>query len=108
RAGALRKSRGASLVLAGPNQPAYVHALAAAINHALGNTGATVEYTEPVEAEPVDQLASLADLCRAMGAGEVDVLLILGGNPAYNAPADLGFAAVLQKVAFTARLGLYE
>jgi MoCo/4Fe-4S cofactor protein with predicted Tat translocation signal len=104
----LNKNRGKSLVLAGANQPAYVHALAAAINHALGNIGATVEYSAPIEAEPVDQLASMADLCHAMDAGEVDVLLILGGNPAYTAPADSGFVAGLKKVGLKVRLGLYE
>src|SRR5262249_34838546 len=60
------------------------------------------------EAEPADQLASFAELCKAMASGEVDVLLILGGNPAYTAPADSGFVEGLRKVKFKARLGLYE
>ena len=38
----------------------------------------------------------------------VDFLLILGGNPVFTAPADLQFAAALQKVALRAHLGLYE
>jgi molybdopterin-containing oxidoreductase family iron-sulfur binding subunit len=106
----LAASKGKGLVLAGPGQPADVHALAAAINHALGNdgTGGTVEYSEPVEAEPVDQVASLADLCRAMNEGEVDVLFVLGGNPAYTAPAVSGFTAGLSKVKFSVRLGLHD
>jgi MoCo/4Fe-4S cofactor protein with predicted Tat translocation signal len=104
----LSAHKGASLVLAGPNQPAYAHALAAAMNHALGNAGKTVEYAPPVEAEPVDQLASLAELCTAMAGGSVDVLLVLGGNPAYTAPADSGFAAAVKRVKFAARLGPFE
>jgi len=105
----LQGHKGKGLVLAGANQPAYVHALAAAMNHALGNDGetGTVEYSEPIEAEPTDQLASLADLTRAMAAGEVEVLIVLGGNPAYTAPADLGFAQALKNVSFKARLGLH-
>ena len=43
-----------------------------------------------------------------MKAGRVDTLLILGGNPAFDAPQDLGFVEALQKVAFRARLGLYD
>ena len=64
--------RGASLVIAGDGQPATVHALAHAMNAALGNAGTTVVYTDPVEAEPADQLQSLRDLAADMNAGTVD------------------------------------
>ena len=68
-----RRTRGKSLVMAGETQPAFVHALAHAINEALGNVGKTVEYLEPVEAEPVDQVASLRRRCVGdMEAGQVD------------------------------------
>jgi len=109
-AGDLKTAKGKGLVLAGSGQPAYVHALAAALNHTLGNDGkgGTVEYGEPVEAEPVDQVQSLAALCKDLNAGKVDVLFILGGNPAYTAPADSGFAAGLKTVKLSARLGLYD
>ena len=104
----LLANTGKSLVIAGANQPAYVHALTAAINHILANTGQTVEYAEPVEAEPVDQNASLAALVTAMNAGEVDLLLILGGNPAYATPADAGFVEALKKVPLKVHQGLHE
>ncbi len=42
----LKKNAGRSLVVAGPRQPAEVHALAHWINHALGNAGQTVTYVE--------------------------------------------------------------
>ena len=79
-------------------QPPAVHALAHAMNGALGNVGKTVVYTDPVEAEPVDQLESLRELVADMDAGKVDLLVILGGNPVYTAPADLDFADALGKV----------
>jgi molybdopterin-containing oxidoreductase family iron-sulfur binding subunit len=106
----LNGRKGRSLVVAGPGQPAYLHALVARINHHLGNEGegGTVVYAEPIEAEPSDQITSLAALARAMADGSVEVLLILGGNPVYNAPAELRFADGLKKVPFTARLGLYD
>ena len=104
----LRARAGAGLVIAGASQPPEIHALAHAINATLGNTGRTVVYTEPVEAEPVDQLASLSALAADMRAGRVDVLLIAGGNPVYTAPADLGFPGALGKVAFRAHLSLYS
>ena len=103
----LKAHRGTSLVLAGDWQPPAVHLLAAAINTALGNDGATVVYTEPVAASPVDQGQSLRDLVTAMNAGQVDVLLLLDVNPVYDAPVDLGFTAALDKVGTRIHHGLY-
>ena len=94
----LQAHRGTSLVIAGESQPAAVHALAHAMNQALGNVGQTVTYTQAVDAEPVDQVESLKALVTEMAAGKVDLLVILGGNPVYNAPADLNFTAALDKV----------
>jgi MoCo/4Fe-4S cofactor protein with predicted Tat translocation signal len=104
----LQAHRGSSLVIAGDGQPAAVHALAHAMNQALGNAGSTVVYTDPVEAEPTDQMQSLRDLTADMNAGKVDVLVIVGGNPVYTAPADLGFAAAMNKVALRVHLSLYD
>jgi len=104
----LKKNRGKSLVLAGEYQPAIVHALAHAINKALGNVGTTVTYSDPVEAKPTDQLASLRELVHDIEVGAVDVLFILGGNPAYNTPVDLGFAEKLPKVALSVHLGQHH
>ncbi len=103
----LKAHQGKSLVLVGPNQPEYVHAIAALINRALGNDGenGTIEYADPIEANPIDQLASIKELCGALNAGKVDALLILGGNPAYNTPVDLHFSVALAKVPFKAQLG---
>jgi MoCo/4Fe-4S cofactor protein with predicted Tat translocation signal len=98
-AGDLQKNRGKSLVVAGEFQPAEVHALAHAINAALGNVGGTLYYTEPVEANPVNQLESFTELTGDMDAGKVDTLLIFGSNPVYDAPHDFGFTSRLQKVA---------
>ncbi len=91
----LAAHRGSSAVIPGDWQPPAVHALASRINTALGNVGKTVIHTAPVEVQPVDQLESLRDLGNALDAGSVAVLLILGGNPVYNAPADFAFARLL-------------
>ncbi|HXF64334.1 MAG TPA: TAT-variant-translocated molybdopterin oxidoreductase [Caldilineaceae bacterium] len=103
----LQAHAGAGLVVAGDRQPPQVHALAHAINDALGNAGQTVVYTEPVVASPVGQTESLRELVEAMAAGQVELLLILGGNPVYTAPADLDFGAALDQVPFRAHLSLY-
>jgi MoCo/4Fe-4S cofactor protein with predicted Tat translocation signal len=104
----LQRHRGNSIVLAGDQQPPEIHALAHAMNHALGNAGATVIYTDPVEEHPVNQADSLRDLVRDMESNLVQVLVIIGGNPVYSAPADLSFASHLAKVNLSVHLSLYE
>jgi MoCo/4Fe-4S cofactor protein with predicted Tat translocation signal len=100
----LQKHSGASLVIAGEQQSPEVHALAHMLNEALGNAGTTVHYTEPVEANPVNQRESLQDLCAAMAKGKVDLLIVLGGNPVYDAPHDWDFVSKLKKVAMLVHL----
>jgi molybdopterin-containing oxidoreductase family iron-sulfur binding subunit len=93
----LAAHRGRALVVAGDALPAAAHALVHAINAALGAAGETVVYTEPLEADPVDGLASLGELVAELAAGKVEVLIVSGVNPAYDAPADLGFAAAVNR-----------
>jgi MoCo/4Fe-4S cofactor protein with predicted Tat translocation signal len=100
----LQAHKGNSLVVAGEFQPAEVHGLAHAINASLGNVGTTVYYTEPVEANPVNQLASFTELCADMDAGKVDTLVICGSNPVYDAPHDFDFTSKLKKVGMSVLL----
>ncbi len=104
----LKAHEGASIVMVGEGQPPEVHALVHAINNVLGNIGQTVVYTDPVEAAPTDQLASLQALVSDMQDGEVETLIIIGGNPVYTAPADLNFAEALAKVNLSVHLSLYD
>ncbi len=104
----LQRHRERSLVVAGDHQSPIVHALAHAMNHVLGDVGKTVIYTEPVEANPVDHVESLRELVRDMEAGAVEVLVVLGGNPVYTAPADVRLAEALSKVGLRIHLGLHE
>ena len=78
---------------------AGVHALAHAMNQALGNVGQTVVYTQTGRSRAGRSARSrCATLVADMNAGKVDLLVILGGNPVYTAPADLKFADALDKV----------
>jgi MoCo/4Fe-4S cofactor protein with predicted Tat translocation signal len=92
----LQEHKGSSVVIVGDHQPPAVHALAHALNQSLGNIGKTVFYTDPVDSNPVNRNESLQALIQDMRAGKVDLLLILGGNPVYDAPADFDFASVLK------------
>jgi molybdopterin-containing oxidoreductase family iron-sulfur binding subunit len=85
----LQQHKGASIVIVGKEAPPEIHALAHAMNAALGNVGKTVFYTDPVEANSVDQRQSLQELLKDIDDGHVELLVIVGGNPVYNTPADL-------------------
>jgi MoCo/4Fe-4S cofactor protein with predicted Tat translocation signal len=104
----LKAHRGSSIVIAGEPQPAAVHAIAHALNEALGNAGRTVVYTDPIEPHPAEQTRSLRELVADMDADKVETLLIVEANPVYTAPADLGFEQALLKVPSRMHLGLYE
>ena len=104
----LQRLRGAGIVMAGAHQPPAVHALAHAMNAALGNSGQTVFHTDSPEALPVNNTNSLAELVHDMEAGRVDMLVMIGVNPVYDSPAAMGFGDALQKVNTSVHLGLYE
>ena len=97
----LSAHKGRALVIAGPTLAPDVHALCHWINAQLQ---APIDYLEADgEAPP----SSLTDLVRDCEAGKVDSLFILGCNPAYDAPPDLGFAQAIGKAKFRAHLGCY-
>ena len=93
----LAANKGASLVMAGHRQPPAVHALVQAMNAALGNVGKTVLYFEGAG----NQGATIQELGKLMDGGQVQTLVILGGNPAYNAPVQLKAKQIV-------RLGYFE
>src|SRR5205807_1811093 len=88
----LQAQRGRSLVMPGDHLPPFAHALAHAMNEALGNIGQTVTFIPPVQDRPMKDKHSLPELVEEMQRGAVGMLVILGGNPVFTAPADLNFA----------------
>jgi MoCo/4Fe-4S cofactor protein with predicted Tat translocation signal len=100
--------RGSSLIMVGAKQPPAVHAMAHLINQALGNVGNTVFYTDPVPANPVNQTESLISLARDLQAGQVELLVILDGNPAYTTPADVNFGGLIGQAGLSVYLGRYN
>jgi molybdopterin-containing oxidoreductase family iron-sulfur binding subunit len=104
----LQTNKGASIIIPGEQQSPAVHALAHAMNAALGNVGKTVFYTDPIESNPVDQVASFGELLTDLDAGAVELLLIVGGNPVFNAPVEWGVKNRLSKAKLRMHLSLYE
>jgi len=104
----LKQNAGKSVVIAGRRQPPEVHAIVARINQTLGAVGATLDYHELPDADRPTHLESITTLAKDMAAGKVKALLILGGNPVYDAPVDLDFAGALAKVDTSIHLSQYE
>ena len=104
----LLAARGKGVVAVGSRQPAAVHAVAHAINHALGNIGTTVIVTDPFTPDASSQIDGLKSLVQDLNAGAVRLLVILGGNPVFNAPADLKFGDALRKAQTRVHVGLFD
>lgn len=106
----LSEHKGKSLVVAGDNAPAVVHALAHAMNASLGNVGQTVVYADPFSPNTdKTQVEQLSELIADIDAGRVKMLVVIGGNPLYTTPADLKLNAErMTKVALRVHLGLYH
>jgi molybdopterin-containing oxidoreductase family iron-sulfur binding subunit len=100
----LLANRGKGLIVAGERQPAAVHAAVCSLNTHLGNTGSTVSYYETKDAA-LPNAGSLVSLVSAMKAGTIQTLVVLAGNPVFDAPVDLDFAAAMDKVPHSIALG---
>ena len=106
----LPETSGSSVVIPGDHQPPVVHALCHAINAQLGNVGKTVFYSDPIPIFTGNHNDSLKELIGDMNAGNVEMLVILGANPVYDAPADFGFKDALDssKVPLRIHLGQHN
>jgi MoCo/4Fe-4S cofactor protein with predicted Tat translocation signal len=104
----LARSRGRSLVAVGLRQPPALHALAAAVNDALGNTGRTVAWRAPVLLDPDAVAPRVAALARELEAGQVDTLVVTAWNPLHTAPADLELRRSFPKVKNSVVLALRD
>jgi molybdopterin-containing oxidoreductase family iron-sulfur binding subunit len=104
----LMEHKGKCLVVPGEFQSPAVYALAQAINGALGNVGQTVTYIDPVEVDAVEHSQSIRELIADMNAGKVDTLVIIGGDPVFNAPVDLDFAGAVAKAKLRIQFSSYK
>jgi molybdopterin-containing oxidoreductase family iron-sulfur binding subunit len=99
----LQKAGARSLVVCGSQQPASVHAAVTALNQALGNVGTNATYVSGT----VPAASGLSDLAEQISQGTVKTLIVLGGNPAFTAPTELGFDEVIGQVEQVIRVGLH-
>ena len=101
----LKANRGVSIIIAGETQPLEVHALVSQINTKLGNNGVTISPVPPL-ALPANRIG-FRELVDEMRGGAVELLIVLGGNPRYDAAADFDFAAAFEKVKLRVHHSVY-
>ncbi len=104
----LLANKGAAVVIPGDHQTPLVHLICHAINNAIGAIGSTAIQTPAADDSALTQVEGLKELTRDLNAKQVDVLIVIGGNPVYNAPVDLQFDRAIQNCKFTVRHGLYH
>ena len=100
----LLENKGSTLILAGSHLPDAVHAVVYALNQFLGNIGSTVDFIFNTRPHTI----GIDGVGAAIANGAVKTLVVLGGNPAYNAPVDLDWAELQKKVPQVIRHGYYE
>ncbi len=94
------ENRGKSLIVAGPTQPAAVHALVHALNASLGNVGNSVSYlpsrvegaTLGAEDLAEDSIVGMKAIVDGVRTGAVKTLVVVDANPAYASPGSWEFA----------------
>ena len=110
----LKSNKGASVIMVGHRQPPAVHALAARLNFDIGAISANpqqqgvVTYLNDLDPARPSHAEAIKTCVAAMNAGSIHTLLILGGNPVYDAPADVSFADALAKVQTSIHLSDYD
>ena len=90
----LMKDKGQSIIIGGSDLSPELHCLIAGINSQLE---APIDYY-PLDRSHVTSMKDFKALCEKMRKGLVDNLIILGGNPVYDAPADYNFEECLSNV----------
>ncbi len=104
----LLSRRGESVIIAGTGLPPEVHARVVNLNRQLEANNKTVEYVALPDAERMVHNEAIKALKAEIDTGAVKSLVILGGNPAYDAPGDLSFADAIGKVASSVHLSTHR
>ncbi|MCU1329739.1 MAG: 4Fe-4S ferredoxin, iron-sulfur binding domain protein [Bryobacterales bacterium] len=104
----LLAAKGKSIVIAGEDVSPEVHAAVHYLNQLLDNNGKTVLFTPSLEQRPADQWSELQTLTQELNAGQVDLLIVLGGNPVYAAPTQFNLRGAFQRAKIRVRLGQYD
>jgi molybdopterin-containing oxidoreductase family iron-sulfur binding subunit len=99
---------GKSVVVVGAHHEPAMHAMSLAINDKIGAIGSTLTLLEEPNGDRAHHFDSLADLTKQLKAKQINTLVILGGNPAYDAPTDLDFGLAIKSAQTSVHLSVYD
>ncbi len=103
----LAKNKGKGIIIAGEKQPPEVHAFVHALNEKLGNHGSTIEFMDQSDSG-LSHLEGIEQLASQLGSKAFDTLIIVGGNPVYDAPRELKIDELIRGVTNSLHLTLYK
>ena len=98
---------GEGIVLVGEKQPPEVHAAVHSLNDRLKNNGSMIEFVEVADSG-ASQLEDLQGLVGQLEAGGVDTLVVVGGNPVYDAPREWKLGDLIAKVKDSVHLTCFK
>lgn len=104
----LSANKGHALIVLGSAHSAHLHARVWKLNNDLNAIGTTAELRECLAPQGGGSHASLQALVDSLTAGKIKGLFVLGGNPVYTSPAELGLGEKISAVEVSVHLGLYE
>jgi molybdopterin-containing oxidoreductase family iron-sulfur binding subunit len=100
----VKDNMGSVVFTCGAHQPAEVHAHIAALNSKYA--GKNVSYYPA--AAVGDSMNASSEFIDAMNAGKISNLVMFGGNPVYDMPANFKFADALAKVETSTHVSMYR
>ncbi len=96
-----------AVVVVGEHLGADAVAAGILMNKKLGSFGTLQTFTAQLDNE-LGEVASIGQLVDKINGGEVDSLLILGGNPVFTSPADVDLETAIGKVEHSVYVGEYD
>ncbi|MEM7453050.1 MAG: 4Fe-4S dicluster domain-containing protein [Planctomycetota bacterium] len=100
------ENRGHSVIVCGERQPPEVHATVHKLNEMLGNHGETIVFTEPIDADRAPMLEAITTFADQVESGAIKSLVIVEGNPVYDAPRELGLEEAIKSLSDAVHLTL--
>ena len=104
----LVKAKGKSVVMVGESQPPEVHALVHHINEKLQNIGKTVSLTKVDDPDRPACMEAIQKFAEGLDNGSITRVVILGGNPVFDAPRELKLGEKIAKASNSAHVSYYK
>ena len=100
--------KGESIIVAGERQPPEVHALVHSLNEKLGNHGKTITFTKLPDPDRPSTIESIKDFSAQVASGSIKTLIVLGGNPVFDAPRELNLDKLIGSVDQSVHVSYYK